>query len=276
MTTEFNWTTDDNLKIYAKDWSVEDPKAVFCLIHGMGEHVNRYNHLASFLNSKNIALIGNDHRGHGQSGGVRGHFRQFSDYLDEVDVLIKEARKRYPNIPLVLYGHSKGGNITLNYIIDRKPKADAVIVTGPWIELAIKAAPYKIMLGKMMRRIWPSLTQPSGLPPSYVSSNPAVAKAYETDPYVHDKISAEGGMGMLDAAEKLANYSGEIAYPTLIMHGGEDLVTSQKASEDFANRVSGDVTYKVWEGYYHEVHNEEEYQAVFDYFYDWTKGKIGL
>lgn len=276
MITEFQWKTDDNLTIYAKDWSVAAPKAVFCLIHGMGEHVNRYNHVAEFLNSKGIALIGNDHRGHGQSGGTRGHFRKYEDYLDEVDVLIAEARKRYPGIPLVLYGHSKGGNITLNYLIRRKPEVDAAMVTGPWIELSMKASSVKIALGKMMRRILPSLTMPSGLPPSYVSSNPQVAKDYETDPYVHDKVSAEGGMGMFDSARFLAEYSGPMPYPLLIMHGGTDKVTSQPASEAFAGRLTGDVTYKVFPDLYHEIHNEVQQQEVFDYLYNWVKGKIAV
>ncbi len=277
MTTEFNWKTDDNLTLYAKDWSVAFPKAVFVLAHGMGEHINRYNHVAEFLNSRNVAMIGNDHRGHGKSEGKRGHFRKYDDYLNEMDTLIAEAEKRYPNVPVALYGHSKGGNIVLNYLLRRKPKnIKAAIVTGPWIELAFKPSSFMVFLGKMMRNIAPSFTQASGLPATSVSSNPAVAAAYETDNLVHDKISAEGGMGMMDAGRWLADYSGKVPCPLLIMHGGADIVTSQPASERFAGQLSGDVTYKVFDGFYHEIHNELGQQEVFDYFYAWAQEKLDL
>lgn len=272
--TEFNWKTDDDVTIYAKDWDVAFPKAVFCLVHGMGEHINRYNHLAAFLNSRNIALIGNDHRGHGQSGGKRGHFRKYEDYLSEVDTLLTEAMKRYPNVPVVLYGHSKGGNIVLNYLLRKKPSVTAAMVTGPWIELAFKPSPVMVFLGKMMRNIAPGFTQSSGLDTSAVSSNPAVVNAYEKDDLVHDKISAEAGMGMLDAGLFLKNYRGKTPCPLLIMHGGADKVTSQPASEAFAEQLSGDVTYKNFEGLYHEIHNEVRQQEVFDYLYEWVNEKI--
>ncbi len=276
MATEFNWTTDDGLNIYAKDWSVSSPKAVFVLVHGMGEHINRYNHVADFVNAHQIAMIGNDHRGHGKSGGKRGHFRQYEDYLDEVDTLIDETKKRYPAVPMVLYGHSKGGNIVLNYLIRKRPQLDAAMVTGPWIELAFKPSPVLVFLGKMMRNIAPGFTQPSGLDVSAVSSNPAITNAYVTDDLVHDKVSAEAGMGMMDAGQYLIDYQGDTPVPLLIMHGEADKVTSQAASETFANKLKGDVTYKKFPGLYHEIHNEVEQQEVFDYFYDWLQKKLTL
>jgi alpha-beta hydrolase superfamily lysophospholipase len=274
MATEFNWRTDDGLDIYAKDWSVDSPKAVFVLVHGMGEHINRYNHVAEFVNGNQIAMIGNDHRGHGKSGGKRGHFRKYEDYLDEVDTLIAETKKRYPDVPMVLYGHSKGGNIVLNYLVRKRPQVDAAMVTGPWIELAFKPSPVLVFLGKMMRNIAPGFTQPSGLDVTAVSSNPAITNAYVADDLVHDKVSAEAGMGMMDAGQYLIDYQGDTPCPLLIMHGEADKVTSQPASEAFANKLKGDVTYKKFPGLYHEIHNEVEQQEVFDYFYDWLKTKL--
>lgn len=276
MASEFNWKTDDGLNIYAKDWSVAAPKAVFVLVHGMGEHINRYNHVAAFVNSHQIAMIGNDHRGHGKSDGKRGHFRKYEDYLNEVDTLIAETKKRYPTVPLVLYGHSKGGNIVLNYLIRKRPNVAAAMVTGPWIELAFKPSPVLVFLGKMMRNIAPGFTQSSGLDVTAVSSNPAVTDAYTKDDLVHDKISAEAGMGMMDAGQYLIDYQGDMPCPLLIMHGGADKVTSQPASETFAKKLKGDVTYKSFTGLYHEIHNEVERQEVLDYFYGWLQNKLSL
>ena len=276
MATEFNWKTDDGLNIYAKDWSVSAPKAVFVLVHGMGEHINRYNHVAKFVNDNHIAMIGNDHRGHGKSDGKRGHFRQYEDYLEEVDTLIAETKKRYPNVPIVLYGHSKGGNIVLNYLLRKRPKIAAAMVTGPWIELAFKPSPVMVFLGKMLRNVAPGFTQASGLDVSAVSSNPEITTAYINDDLVHNKISAEAGMGITDAGQYLIDYQGDTPCPLLIMHGDADKVTSEPASEAFAKKLKGDVTYKKFPGLYHEIHNEVEQQEVFDYFYDWLQTKLSV
>ena len=111
---EFNWTTPDKVKIYAKEWKVEFPKAVIALVHGLGEHCNRYQHLAEYFAKHNIATVGYDRRGHGQSEGKRGHSPNYETLLQEVDQLLEVTKNRYPITPVFIYGHSMGGNILLN------------------------------------------------------------------------------------------------------------------------------------------------------------------
>ena len=71
---EWKWTSRDGLEMYARGWIPEEqPKAVVCLVHGLGEHVNRYNHVGEAFARAGYALQGFDLRGHGQSGGLRGY-----------------------------------------------------------------------------------------------------------------------------------------------------------------------------------------------------------
>lgn len=267
--TEFNWKTKEGNQIYAKHWAVESPQAVICLVHGIGEHCNRYNHFAEFYNQNNISVLGMDLPGHGQTTGKLGHANGIEAFMDEVAQLLVEAVENYPETPIFLYGHSMGGNIVLNYLLRRHPQIKGVIASGPWIRVVENPPALLLFAAKILNRIAPSLVMSTELDGSKVSRDPKVVEDYLNDPLVHAKASPRLATSMMKAAAFLNEYSGEIKIPTLIMHGSADGLTSQPASREFANRVSGDITYKIWEGLFHEIHNEKEQKEVFKYNLKW-------
>ena len=269
---EFNWTTSDEIKIYAKEWKVEFPKEVIALVHGLGEHCNRYNHVAAYFAQHNIAMVSFDHRGHGQSGGKRGHTPTYDTFLNDVDMLLEETKKRYPSTPIFLYGHSMGGNIVLKYALSRKLDINGLITSSAFIEFPDAPPALLIFIGKIMRKIYPAFTQKNGLSPKDVSSDPKVVEAYIKDPLVHDKLTSATGMGLLETANFLKNYKGKMQVPTLLMHGNKDKITGHGGSKNFANTLTGDLTYKEWEGAFHEIHNETIQKEVFDYTINWIRG----
>lgn len=107
--TEFNWTNDNGNKIYAIEWPVTAARAVIGLIHGVGEHCRRYDHVSKFFAKNGIAVVAYDRQGYGRSEGRRGHAAKYSEYIDEVAHLLIECERRYPDLPAFLYGHSMGG-----------------------------------------------------------------------------------------------------------------------------------------------------------------------
>lgn len=269
--TEFNWQTKTNLNIYAKEWIPAHPKAVICLVHGLGEHVNRYDHLAAYFGQHGFAMMGNDHHGHGKSGGKRGHTPDYEAFMEEISQLVVKATERYPDLPIFLYGHSMGGNLVLNYALSRNPKIAGAIVTAPHIQLPEAAQPSAglMMMAKVMNKIFPSLQQPNGLDVNNISSDISEVKKYQNDPLVHDKISMRTALSLIEKADFLNNFSGKMPIPTLLMHGSEDKITAPQGSIDFAKRVGGDVTFKVWDGMVHEIHNEPKQQEVFAFVLNW-------
>ena len=268
---EFNWTTPDKLKIYAKEWKVKFPKAVIALVHGLGEHCNRYEHMAEYFAKHNIAMVGYDRRGHGQSEGKRGHSPNYEALLQEVDQLLEVTKNKYPVTPVFIYGHSMGGNILLKYLVDRNPQVKGAISSGAFIEFPDAPPALLIFIGKIMRKIYPSFSQNNGLDANGVSSDPKVVATYLKDPLVHDRITPGTAIGMIETAKELEQFSGKINVPTLLMHGNQDKLTGFNGSKQFASRVSGEVTYKEWDGMYHEIHNEPNQQAVFDYTIAWIR-----
>jgi alpha-beta hydrolase superfamily lysophospholipase len=271
---EFQWTTAGHVNIFALDWPVAEPKAVVCIVHGLGEHINRYHHVAAFFNQRQIAVLGNDRQGHGRSGGKRGHATTFEAYLEEISYLLVEAEVRYPGAPVFLYGQSMGGNLVLYYTLRRHPHIAGVISSAPWIRLSFKPSPVKVFLGKIMKAIYPAYSQHSGLKAEHLSKDSQVVEAYKKDPLVHFFITSETGIGLLQTAHWLDHYSGEMPVPTLIMHGGDDQITSPDAAAEFAERVTGNIAFKRWEGLYHEIHNESVQKEVLQFAADWIMDKL--
>lgn len=275
-TYELHWQSRDGLNLYARGWEPEGthPKAVVCLVHGHGEHVGRYAQVGQALGAAGYALLGFDQRGHGRSAGPRGHTPSYQALLDDIALLLEQAASRYPGLPRFLYGHSMGGNEVLNFALRRKPDLSGVIATGPWLRLAFEPPAVKVTLGRLMNRLFPAFAQKSGLETSALSRDPAVVQAYETDPLVHEQISARLFVEMYTAGLWALEHATEFPLPLLLMHGSADRLTSADASREFAQRAGAKVTLRIWEGFYHEIHNEPEQADVFQAMIGWLDAHL--
>ncbi len=264
----------DGIQLFIRENTPPQYKGIICIVHGFGEHGGRYAHVADFFNNNDYAVLAIDNRGHGKSEGKRGHAPNFDSYLDDIDVFLADTKQRLNDVPMFLYGHSMGGNLTLNYVIRRQPSfLKGLVVTGPWIQLAFEPKPIMITMGKIMRAIVPTFTQDSGLKPEDISRDKAVVEVYKNDPLVHSKITASAGMSLTESAAFLDAFSGEMPIPTFILHGTDDKLIAQSASEAFANRVTN-VDYKKYEGLYHEIHNDPEKIDVLNDVLMWLNSKL--
>ena len=269
---EFTQQSPDGIQFYFQGWQPETPpKAVVCLVHGLGEHSGRYAHVAAALNDAGYVLLGFDLRGHGKSGGPRGHTPSYDTLLDDIGRLLDEAAARYPGLPRFLYGQSLGGNLVLNYALRRKPAIAGVVATSPWLRLSSAPPAARMTLGRVMNRLLPAFVQSSGLDPTGLSRDPEVVRAYKVDPLVHDRLSARLGMAAIEAGEWALAHAAEFPLPLLLAHGSADKLTSATASAEFAKKVPGDCTFKLWDGFYHETHNEPEKAEVLSFMIDWLR-----
>lgn len=273
---EFTTSSPDNIPFYFQGWQTETPaKAVVCLVHGLGEHSGRYAHVAEALNAAGYTLFGFDLRGHGKSGGARGHTPTYDVLMDDIGRLLDEAAARYPDRPRFLYGHSLGGNLVLNYGLRRKPAIAGVISTSPGLRVTNPLPPLQIALARVMNKLQPGMQIANGLALDGLARDPEVIRAYTHDPLVHNKISVRLATGMLDAGEWAIVHAAEFPLPLLLVHGTADKLTSARATEEFAAKVpAGRCTLKLWEGFYHETHNEPEKAEVLAYMVNWLHGRL--
>jgi alpha-beta hydrolase superfamily lysophospholipase len=270
--TDLTLKSKDGLALIGRQWTpAAAARGVVALVHGIGEHVGRYAHVAAALNQAGYAMLGYDLRGHGRSEGPRGFTPSYDVFLDDIDLLLGEARTRFPGKPLFLFGHSLGGNLVLFYGLRRKPQLAGVVASAPQLRLAFKPPAWKTTMGRLMFNVWPGFSMPSGLEQAALSRDPEVVRSYAADPLVHDRVSARLGIGLIDVGNWLLEHASEFSLPLLVYSGGADRLTSSVACGEFAGKVRGDCTLKIWDGLYHETHNEPEKSDVIGLMVRWIQ-----
>lgn len=240
----------------------ENPTHVVCLIHGIGEHAGRFARVASYFNQAGYAVVSMDLRGHGRSTGPRGHCAPREEVLQDIDALIAYAQAFYPGVPVVMYGHSMGGNITLDYRA-RGAKNDVpvgYVISAPWLRLVRSVSGPLYHLVALLAKIVPTMTISSSCEEKDLG-NVEYVRPYTHDPLVHGKISlrcAYEGFTIGTALEQGTHPdNGRAAKtPCLLMHGSADKICDVEGSRAFAQRQDpAYFTYVEWPGYYHEIHN---------------------
>ncbi len=278
MNPQHNSDMNDDITFYMQGWEVDGtPKAIVCLVHGLGEHSGRYAHVGKALNDAGYSLFGFDLRGHGQSGGPRGHFPSLQTVLNDIHNFVNFQRQNHPGLPVFLYGHSLGGLLTLAYTLQHPEGLQGVIVTGAGLRSALQEQKAKVALVKTLGSLLPALSIKSELEVQGLSHDPAVIQAYTSDPLVHDKVSLGLGKAGLEAIDLCFRRAADFKPPLLIMHGAADRITYASGSEDFAKlaaQTNRDITLKLWEGLYHEIHNEPQQAEVLRVMIEWLNAHV--
>ena len=220
--------------------------------------------MGQVLNETGIALNAVDLRGHGLSEGKRGLISSYPDFYGDIDALLKETRQRFPDIPHFLMGHSMGGGILLNYKYARDlPQIMGYIATGPLLRLTKPAPEILRPLMVALRAILPHFTFGQKVDGKHISTLPEEAKAYESDPLVHGKISPALALDMIDYGKAVLEKADQWTAPLLLMHGEADAVTDPSATIEFKSRSGPETSLRTFEGAFHEIHNDICRDAVY-------------
>lgn len=263
----FTFSSKDDLSLFGRAWisSNPHPKGIVQLIHGLGEHSGRYDHVGNALARAGYHLTGFDLRGHGLSAGRRGHAPDFTILLDDIEIFLEESIKYLGNsLPRFLYGHGVGGNLVVNFMMQEQLDLDGAIITSPAFERTHPRSKLKINLVKFLARVLPGFPIKNGLEINGLSRDPAIVKAYQNDVYVHSGISARLGYDILNSGREALESADQWTAPLLLMHGTLDRITSHEASQKFAERAVSPVELVLWEGFYHELHNDFGSDEVID------------
>lgn len=266
----FNYHKTD---FFGQYWQPENTKAIVVLIHGMGEHSDRYHHVAKELVENDYGVIAFDHFGHGKTSGKRGHNPSYEAVLESVSKLIKKAKEVFGDKPMFLYGHSMGGNVVINYTLRKKHDLQGTIATSPMLKLAFQPPAWKLSLGKVMQKIAPSITLPSELDTSGISRIQEEVDKYVKDSLVHDKISPNFSILFFNAADWAITNASKLETPMYLLHGTDDKIIDYKGTEEFANNTSK-ATLKLYNGGYHELHNDECKDEMLQDVVNWLNSQL--
>ena len=262
----------DHLSLHVQHWGgTNSSKGAICIIHGLGEHQGRYEHVANFYIQHGFEVYSYDQRGHGKSEGKRGHSPGIAHNLDDLERIIKSL----PDGRLFLYGHSFGGNVLVNFLLRNEPEyVTGAILSAPWMVLAAEPNAFELVLAKIMNKIYPSFTQNNKLDSSDLSNVDTTCQSYLVDPLNHNRISVRlfcefynAGLWAMENAEKLKT-------KTLLVHGANDAIVSSAGTVKFAESSQGISEYRIFENTKHEAHNDLVQEELFAFTLNWLENEF--
>ena len=251
-------------------------RAVVVICHGQAEHSGRYTHVAQFFAQRGYAVYAYDLRGQGKSGGVRGHVDRWTQYYDDLWLVIRTAKARHSGLKLFVIGHSLGGLIALGYAARRPRTITGVVVSSPGLAFIVKVPLWKKALAAVLAFIMPRAAFETGIQAEQLSHDPAVAAAYKSDSIRYAPVTAKLYVEWNRATRAVFEDSKSFAVPCLFMPAGADQICSAQATVDFYNNdPHPDKKLVVWEGLYHEIFNEPEKEKVLETAAAWIAERDG-
>lgn len=262
-----------DLELYCQSWRPRDtPRAAVAVVHGFAEHSGRYGNVAGHLVPRGFAVHGYDLRGFGRSPGPRGHVDAWAEHREDAAAFLAKVGGEEPGLPLFLFGHSMGGLIALDYALRRPEGLAGVVASGPGLEPVGVAKPHLVLLAKLLSRVWPRFSLEVSLDGSAVSRDPEVVRAYVEDPLRNPRGTVRWGTEVLGAIAWIKAHAARMKVPLLMVHGGDDRIASPEGSRKFFAEVElPDKELHVYEGVYHEPHNDLDHGKVLADVGDWLE-----
>ncbi len=264
------------IKLATAIWIPENPSAVFILCHGHAEHSGRYTYLVNTIVGHGLAVYTLDHRGHGRSSGTRALSLRFDDFVDDLDLVVDGARADFPELPVVLFGHSMGGLIAVRYALAHPGKISLLVTSGPALIIDENTPPpFVSALGKLARLV-PSAPVPRD-DADLLNTDPHIKRQFARDHRTyHGSTRIRTAWEMLVAGEDARARLSALKVPLLAMHGEIDTLTKPRGSELLhASVSSADKTIELWPGMKHEIFNEPGRAEVMRVLLEWLDARLG-
>lgn len=239
----------------------QDYSALVCIIHGWGEHGGRYHRLAEDFARAGFRVVAFDQQGHGHSPERRGCIQSYDSLLDDIEAFLKWSAAARP-VPQILFGHSMGGNLVLNYALRKKWQPAAIIASSPMIKAS--RPPHWLVehAGRIVMRVAPDFRLKSVPRAEKLMSDPDEQAALRQDELFHAQLSLRLGSALLESGRWLLRHADQLATRTLLTHGTQDFLTCHIASQEFAQLAGASCQLRILEGYLHDPFRSVERQQV--------------
>ena len=277
--------TRDGLALPLRHWTTGGAAhGTVLLVHGLGEHIGRYAHVAAHLTARGWDVTGYDQRGHGAAPGKRGVLRAADDLLDDLGRVLGAVRTMASAFagtapdataaaPLVLIGHSMGGLVAAQFVAEGRGAVDALVLSSPALDAGLSFA-QRVQLA-VGHALVPDLAMGNQLDAERISHDPAVVAAYQADPLVHDRVSARLARALVDGGALVRARAAAWTVPTLLLWAGDDRLVAPAGSAAFAAAAPpAVVTARRFDGLWHELFNELDRAPVFDALDAWMERTV--
>lgn len=244
-----------------------DARAAVLVVHGIAEHSGRYTHVGGALAEAGFRVRALDLIGHGATGGPRCDIDDWSRYHDQIQNHVEELRST--GTPVVLLGHSMGGNLALGYAASSRPSADLLVVSAPALG---GGARWQRVLASLLTPILPTVRFPQRVTGAHLSRDPEVGERYFADPLVVTSATPRLGSQFFTAMDGALTEAGSIRVPVLVLHGGDDRLVPTVLSEPLADLPGFER--RVYPGLRHEIFNEPEGSTILAEVAAWIDSRL--
>jgi alpha-beta hydrolase superfamily lysophospholipase len=261
----------DGPGLHARFWTVDRPRGVVVIAHGLGEHGAAYGHVAEALClSAHVDVLAFDFRGHGRSPGTRGVVVHYVDLCDDLRAAVRFASHERPGLPCFVLGHSNGGQVVLRAVLAGDLDVAGLILSNPALRLATPVPRWKIGVGRVLRRFAPNVTLETAVDLATLTSDPIMLDLRRNDTLRHSRINGPLFFGLVEGGRLIEDRADEITLPILLILGGSDPVIDS----DFTSRIfdaigSRDKTRIIYPDMLHEPLNETERARPLAAIVDW-------
>lgn len=266
MDTETYIQSFDGTRLFLKANVPAAPKAIIVIVHGLCEHLGRYEYITRKLTDRGFGVYRFDHRGHGKSAGKPVFYNDFNEMIDDVNVVVELAKKENPALPVFLIGHSMGGFAVTTFGMKYPNKVKGIVGSGALTRFN-RAFP-----------IPPDLPVDAYFPNELaegVCSDPAVVQAYINDPLVAKQVSFGLFYCLFAGVDWNKQNSTRFVDPVLLLHGCDDGLVSEKDSREFFGDIaSRDKTLKIYAFLFHEIFNEPSKDEVIGDVISWLEKRL--
>jgi len=255
---------------------IEKPRAIILGFHGLGSHSGLISFVAEKFAEKGYCFYAPDMRGFGTYPGRKGHVESFSEYNEDIRVLVEEIKEGHPDEKLFLYGHSLGGVFIGNYILEY-PNAPVagLIIPCPAVSERLEVGKGTRMIGSLLSKLNVKTYIDDGLRLDLISRNQEVVQRNMDDPLRFDKVTPRYAIEGLRASKMLFESASRIKLPVIVQQTGDDMILIPEKNKVFFDNIgSEDKTWKLYPGLYHEPFEESGGEEFLADIFSWIEERL--
>jgi alpha-beta hydrolase superfamily lysophospholipase len=250
------------------------------LVHGLGGHGGQFERLATDLNHRGYEVLAPDLPGHGLSPGERGWIRQWADLRNALAGVVEPLLSRPSSPPSFLFGHSLGGALVVDLLLDRQNGAHPLPIAGAILCNPAIASDgiqrWRLLLARLFSRFHPHFSLDPGFALETASRDPVVLSAYAADPLHHHRATARLACEFLAATERIRRQAPELRTPVLLLQSGADQVTPPGPARRFFETLgSEDKRWRLYPESYHHLHDDLDRELMLADLVQWLQAHGG-
>lgn len=265
----------NGLRYFYQHWMPDKPRALVVFVHGLGDHIGRYSDLILRLSRDNYACALYDQRGHGKSGGKRGHADHFEDWVSDLAGFVQFSQMAVPaGTPLILVGYSLGALIGINFLLIHSTSVAGMVTLSAAVIPTLRIPQWKRKLATRIAGFYPKFSISADVKFEDLTSDPEQLELLRNDPFFHRRITVGAGLEIERNLELVMAMPHRIHMPMLMLAGGEDCVCDPDGTKQFAMRLSSaDRRYHIYPEMRHDLLHDTGRGEVLEDVVGWINEK---